>query len=253
VTITGERVVTPAGGFNPTWQRHVAAYAVCAPMLGPGQVLDLGCGIGHSHELLAPRESVGVDVDPEVLVGQSRDTVVADMRQLPFESGRFPSVLAVHSIEHVPDPIVALREIARVLDPDGVAILVTPNRLTFADPNEVIDPYHFVEFDDAQLTALCGEAFGSVECKGLFGSAAYLAIVADERRKLDALLRRDPLRLRRMVPRRLRQRLYDRLLTRARRFEDSGAAAITLADFRLEADPLADALDLIAIGRQSRL
>jgi SAM-dependent methyltransferase len=252
VTVTGERVVTAAGGFNPTWQRHVAAYALCAPMLGPGQVLDLGCGIGHSHELLAPRESVGVDVDPAVLVGQPRDTVVADMRQLPFASGRFPSVLAVHSIEHVPDPIVALREIARVLDSDGTAILVTPNRLTFANPTEVIDPYHYVEFDAILLTALCGEAFGSVECKGLFGSPAYLAIVADERRKLDALLRRDPLRLRRMFPRRLRQRLYDRLLTRARRFEDPRAAAITMADFRLGDDPLAEALDLVAVCRLPR-
>ena len=43
--LTGERVVTPEGGFNPTWQRHVAAYALCGPALGPGRVVDVGCGI----------------------------------------------------------------------------------------------------------------------------------------------------------------------------------------------------------------
>ena len=40
--ITGERVVSPAGGFNPTWQRHVAAYAFSEVYLGPGRLLDLG-------------------------------------------------------------------------------------------------------------------------------------------------------------------------------------------------------------------
>ena len=36
--ITGERVVTSSGGFNPTWQRHVAAYALCARFLATGRV-----------------------------------------------------------------------------------------------------------------------------------------------------------------------------------------------------------------------
>ena len=62
--ITGERVSLPTGGFNPTFQRHVAAYRLCAPLLPPGRVLDLGCGVGHSYAELAPRVSVGVDVDP---------------------------------------------------------------------------------------------------------------------------------------------------------------------------------------------
>ena len=33
--LTGERVSSPAGGFNPTWQRHVAAYRACASLLPP--------------------------------------------------------------------------------------------------------------------------------------------------------------------------------------------------------------------------
>jgi len=81
--ITGERVSTPAAGFNPTFQRHVAAYRLCAPLLPGGRVLDLGCGVGHSYHELAPRVSVGVDVQPLALAGQERETHVADMRRLP--------------------------------------------------------------------------------------------------------------------------------------------------------------------------
>ncbi len=214
--ITGERVSTSTGGFNPTFQRHVAAYRLCAPLLGPGRVLDLGCGTGHSHHELAPRVSVGVDVDPAVLAGQDRETVCADMRRLPFADRSFQSVISVQSIEHVRDPERVLREVTRVLDHQGRAVFVTPNRLTFGVGTEIIDPYHYVEYDAGQLRALCGAFFANVEILGLHGSGRYQALVSAERRELARLLALDALRLRRLVPRRLRQILYDwRLTTRS--------------------------------------
>jgi len=250
--VTGERVVTSRGGFNPTWQRHVAAYSLTAPYLGQGRVVDVGCGVGHSFELLAPRVTVGVDLDPAVLEGQQRETVAADMRRLPFGPAAFEGAVAVHSIEHVPDPERAVGEIARVLKPGGVAILVTPNRLTFARPDEIIDPYHYVEYDSAALQALCLRFFADVELAGIFGSDRYGAIVAREHAKLDRLLRRDPLRLRRFVPRAVRQRLYDSRLSRERAGDDPEAAAITTDDFSLGHDRLEEALDLVAICRKSQ-
>lgn len=245
--ITGERVSVPSGGFNPTFQRHVAAYRLCGPLLGSGRVLDLGCGVGHSFSELAPRETVGVDVDPGALAGQARETHVADMRRLPFAPGAFASVVSVHSIEHVPDPGRALAEIARVLAPGGRAVLVTPNRLTFGRPDEIIDPYHYVEYDAAELQALCEPFFARVEVRGLFGSERYLRLVTAEHRELDRLLALDPLRLRRFVPRRVRQRLYDRRLASSRAVPASGALEITPEDFRLGSAPLAEALDVVAV------
>ena len=245
--VTGERVVTAAGGFNPTWQRHVAAYALCAPILPPGRVVDIGCGVGHSYHLLTPRETVGVDVDPGALAGQDRETVVADMRELPFADGSFDAAISVHSIEHVPDADRALAEVARVLRPGGSAAVVTPNRLTFGRPDEIIDPYHYVEYDPEQLAAVAARHFGSVETAGIFGSERYAELVAAERGKLDALLRLDPLRLRRAVPRRVRQRLYDRRLTRERAAPAPEALAIGVEDFRLERQDLERCLDVVAI------
>lgn len=250
--ITGERVMSPEAGFNPAWQRHAVEYELAAQFLGPGRVLDLGCGIGHSYGALAPRETVGVDVEPGALAGQDRETVVADMRELPFEDGSFASVLSSHSIEHVPDPERVLAEAARVLEADGVAVFVTPNRLTFARPDEIIDPYHYLEFDPDQLRALCAPFFAQVELRGLFGSPAYLELMREERVTLDKLLRMDPLRLRRLVPRRLRQRLYDGQLRFHRKDEDPRAAAITSEDFELRDTDLENALDLYAICRDPR-
>ena len=245
--ITGERVASPTGGFNPTWQRHVAAYALAAPELGAGRVLDLGCGVGHSFHLLAPRETVGVDLDARALAGQDRETVAADMRALPFAHGSFASVLSVQSLEHVPDPERVLEEVVRVLEPDGVAVFVTPNRLTLGRPDEIIDPYHHVEFDARELGALCERCFGAVELRGLFGSERYMELFDEERRKLDRVLQLDALRLRRAVPVALRRRLYDLMLRRYRRADDPRAAAIAPEDFDLRGDGLDAALDLFAV------
>jgi SAM-dependent methyltransferase len=251
-TVTGERVTTPEGGFKPTWERHVAAYELCSKLLPLGRVLDLGCGVGHSYKLLEPRESVGVDLDAEALAGQDRETHVADMRELPFGPDSFASVLSVQSIEHVPDADRVLGEVARVVEPGGAAVFVTPNRLTFGPPGEIVDPYHYVEYDAAELGELCAPWFEQVELRGLFGSERYLALVDSEREKLDALLRRDPLRLRRLVPRRARQRLYDWKLSRERAEPLPGADAITVGDFELREGPLESALDLVAVCRRPR-
>jgi SAM-dependent methyltransferase len=252
--VTGERVASPEGGFNPTWQRHVAAYALAAPHLPAGRVLDLGCGVGHSYHLLAPRETVGVDISAEALRGQDRETHVADMRSLPFADGSFPAVLSVQSIEHVPDAERVLAEVVRVLEPGAgsVAVFVTPNRLTFGRPDEIIDPYHFVEYDPRELAALCGRFFDRVETRGIFGSARYMELYDEERRRLERLLSRDPLRLRRLVPMRGRQYLYDTMLRRARREVDPRAEAIEATDFELRDDDLEDSLDVVAICRSPR-
>jgi SAM-dependent methyltransferase len=245
--ITGERVTTGEGGFNPSFQRHRAEYRLSATLLGPGRVLDLGCGIGHSYEELAPRETVGVDIEPAALADQDRETHVADMRSLPFGPDRFASVVAIQSIEHVPDADRMLAEVARVLEPGGRAIFVTPNRLTFGRPDEIIDPYHYVEYDPSELEALCGRFFETVEVKALHASDRYMAIHDDERRELDRLLKRDPLRIRRLVPRRVKQHLYDRRLSGDRVAPRPGALEVGQDDFWIDGERLEQAIDLFAV------
>ena len=85
--------------------------------------------------------------------------------------------------------------------------------------------------------------------RGLVGSDAYMELFSEERERLDRLLRLDPLRLRRLVPRAIRQSLYDRLLRRYRPDVDPRAEAIGVDDFALRADHLEESLDVCAVCR----
>ncbi len=131
-------------------------------------------------------------------------------------------------------------------------MFVTPNRLTLGRPDEIIDPYHFREFDHAELEELCLQHFEQVRIVGLFGSDRYMEIVEKERRKMNRLLDVDALRLRRFVPLRAKQWLYDAAHRRLRAKADPRAEAIDVGDFALRDTDLLDALDVCAVCEQAR-
>ena len=68
----------------------------------------------------------------------SRIDIVSDIASIPEPDGSFDAVLCTEVLEHVPDGVTALRELARLLKPGGRLILTAPfGSLThFA-------PYHF--------------------------------------------------------------------------------------------------------------
>jgi ubiquinone/menaquinone biosynthesis C-methylase UbiE len=107
-------------------------------------VLDAGCGVGAFAYFTAKEgsNSFGFDYSVESIkaartltrrFGASGRTgfVVADCIDLPFRDGLFDKVLSIDFIEHITfeDKDKFLKEIHRVLKPDGVAILFTPNSI----------------------------------------------------------------------------------------------------------------------------
>ncbi len=109
--------------------------------LGPPsalKVLDVGCGVGAMHPLLAPHlgELHGVDPAGEAIARAAEDNPAVRYRAydgvaLPFEAGAFDAALAVCVLHHVPPERwgAFLREIARVLRPGGVLLIFEHNPL----------------------------------------------------------------------------------------------------------------------------
>ena len=116
------------------WRTAENSAGYLIPALAPGQrLLDVGCGPGTITVDLAarvsPGEVVGVDASAAVLeiarsaatdAGVRIEFRTADAMDLPFEDDSFDVVHAHQVLQHLTDPVAALREMARVCRPGGV-------------------------------------------------------------------------------------------------------------------------------------
>jgi SAM-dependent methyltransferase len=64
-----------------------------------------------------------------VLQNHGPKFVVSDIRTIPFQSDSFDLIYSMGTIEHFPDYDASVREIFRVLKPEGTAIIGVPNKL----------------------------------------------------------------------------------------------------------------------------
>ncbi len=111
--------------------------------LGPvpdRQLLDIACGEGHMARLAAEQGLIatGIDFSPSAAtlahenIGQDR-VAIADGQRLPFPSKAFDYLTNLGSLEHFVSPSQGLREMRRVIKPDGVAALLLPNSYYLLD------------------------------------------------------------------------------------------------------------------------
>jgi ubiquinone/menaquinone biosynthesis C-methylase UbiE len=94
---------------------------------GSGELIDLGCGGGSFAVTLAERgwRVTGVDIsDDQLRLARDRgvDVVRADAGDLPFEDAAFDAAVSVFTHTDMDDFAAAVRELARVLRPDGVFV-----------------------------------------------------------------------------------------------------------------------------------
>jgi SAM-dependent methyltransferase len=119
---------------------------------GEAPFLDAGCGTGLNLRNL-PVGSAGLDINPRNIDVVRRRmpmarAVVGDVEAMPFDDAAFATVICTEVLEHVPNPRLAIDEIARVLRPGGILIGSVPARsliwrfrfLSSTCPHE--EPFH---------------------------------------------------------------------------------------------------------------
>ena len=108
-------------------------------LFNPGDlVLEAGCGVGAQTRIIAPKNPetrfVSVDLSVESLTSAKKTTdslqirnveyQQADIFKLPFSDATFDGILVCFVLEHLHDPLAALRELKRVLKKDGTIMVI---------------------------------------------------------------------------------------------------------------------------------
>ena len=166
---------------------------------GKGRILDVGC---HGSKLVIELaslgyETYGIDVIEYPLKHKNFTFIQGDIYKAPFPDNFFDAVTAVSTIEHVGlgrygDPTdsdgdkKAVKEIKRILKPDGKAIITVPfGKRTIVYRKEI--PLHRV-YDSYALTALFSDSgleIVKIECIAKKGEM-YIPVTLSEAENIES-------------------------------------------------------------------
>ena len=114
---------------NPFFFARRALYdniAKLAPHI-KGEILDVGCGQKPYKHLFSYTQYIGIEVEQEGHDHTNEDVdVFYDGKHIPFNDNHFDSAITSQVLEHVFEPDAFLREIHRVLKPEGTLLLAVP-------------------------------------------------------------------------------------------------------------------------------
>jgi SAM-dependent methyltransferase len=140
---------------------HVVRYALAAQLVQDRHVLDAGCGVGWGTGLLlAAGASIATGLDLAVdAVADARQRVPGatfvqgDLATLPWDDDHFDVVVCFEALEHVAEQDATLDELVRVLAPNGLLLVSSPNPRVYPAGN----PFHLHEFTPEELLEAVGK------------------------------------------------------------------------------------------------
>ena len=133
-------------------QEHLTRYQFATPFVQDKIVVDIACGTGYGSKLLAnagAKQVIGIDNDQQAIgiaekkyQAKNLSYVIGDAEKLSLKTSSIDMIVSFETIEHFVYPQRFLHEIKRILKPDGMLILSTPNQaLSYRD-----NPFHVKEY-----------------------------------------------------------------------------------------------------------
>lgn len=181
---TGERAIE-GKTREGVMRSHLARYEFAATYCRGKDVLDVACGTGYGSVILLENGQalsvLGIDISAGAIAyAQERYSPrgpsfqVGDILDLSQVNRLFDLIVCFETIEHTRAPKRALAELARLLRPDGLLIISTPNRI-LNSPGvpywvEPCNEYHVREFSRREFQSLLSYEFEIVR---LFGQCIF--------------------------------------------------------------------------------
>ena len=155
MSYTGERFL-PTESNHEMNIEHYQRYRFALQLVKGKTILDAACGEGYGSYLLSQEAThvFGMDIDAVVVSEASKkytasnlQYLVGNVSSLPFENGSFDCVVSFETLEHIDSDsqIKFLSEIKRILKPDGILIMSSPNKAVYTDLVQGKNKFHIKE------------------------------------------------------------------------------------------------------------
>ena len=153
---TGERYI-PEQSNAELYDEHVLRYEFAKQFAKNKIVLDAACGEGYGSNLLASQAQYvyGIDLSVETIESAkskykngNMEFICASIEQLPLEDHLIDTIVSFETIEHVSVAVQQnfFKEVKRVLKPDGMLVISTPNKAIYSDLYNYKNDFHVKEF-----------------------------------------------------------------------------------------------------------
>ncbi len=166
LAFTGERMTTEREGQVEF--EHFHRYCLARDLCVGKDVLDVASGEGYGSALLAgvARRVSGLEIDANSVAHATAgydlgnlEFQQGDAHVLPFSEASFDVVVSFETLEHLRDQVRFLAEVKRVLRPDGLLIISTPDRTVYSAPGQPMNRYHVLELSYPEFTDRLGGFF----------------------------------------------------------------------------------------------
>ncbi|MFH1957606.1 MAG: class I SAM-dependent methyltransferase [bacterium] len=152
-------------------KEHNARYKYARSFAQGLNLLDIGCGYGKGTYLLSKvaKSAIGIDYHKDLISYLKKKYIRKNLAfyvmdcsdKLKFKDNVFDIICGFDIIEHLNNPEQFLKEVRRVLKPEGKLLLSTPNAL-----HEKGYPYHTKEYNELEFRSLLQHYFDQVALLG---------------------------------------------------------------------------------------
>ncbi|SEP37936.1 bifunctional 2-polyprenyl-6-hydroxyphenol methylase/3-demethylubiquinol 3-O-methyltransferase UbiG [Mucilaginibacter sp. OK283] len=166
----GERLETFISGSTAI--EHLHRYGIAQQLCLGKQVLDVASGEGYGSNLLAKVASsvTGVDISEKAISDAKKKYHASNLtfhlgscNDIPLPENCVDVVVSFETIEHHAEHQKMLSEIKRVLRPDGILIISTPDKKNYSDATGYNNPFHVKELYTDEFRNLLKEYFANLD------------------------------------------------------------------------------------------
>jgi ubiquinone/menaquinone biosynthesis C-methylase UbiE len=151
---------------------HLHRYAIASNYIKDKIVLDIASGEGYGSNIMSKEASFvyGVDIDNTTVQEaklkykkENLEFLAGSASQIPIDDNSIEVVVSFETIEHHNEHQEMMNEIKRVLKPNGILIISTPDKLYYSDERNFKNQFHIKELYKQEFINLLSKNFTKIQ------------------------------------------------------------------------------------------